>query len=56
MIIQEIIIMKKFLGYFLISFPESSIVDFTIIEPILNLRFGFSNIKSHTAHSTFKKI
>ena len=38
--------MKKSLGYFLVSFPESSMFAFIVIEPISKHSFGFSIIKS----------
>ena len=49
-------IMKTFLGYFFVSFPESSMFAFIVIEPILELSFGFSNIGSFTTPFTFQKL
>ena len=56
MTIQTIMIVKKFLGYFSVYFPESSMFAFVVIEPISKLSFGFSNIRRLTIHLTFKKV
>ena len=56
MTIQAIIIVKRFLGYISISFPESSMFAFLVIEPTPKLSFGFSNIGSLTTYFTSQRV
>ena len=42
--------LKKFLGYLSISFPESPMFDFIVIELISKLNFGFTNILGLAAY------
>ena len=52
MAIQTIMIVKRILGYFSISFPESSMFAFIAIELISKLSIGFSNVRSLTTNFT----
>ena len=49
-------IVKGFLGYFLVFFPESSMFPFIFIKPLPQLSFDFSNIRSLTTHYISKVI
>ena len=46
MTIQRIMIVKKSLGYFSVSFSERFMFTFIVIESILKLSFDFSNIST----------
>ena len=54
--IQAMMIVKTFLGYFSVSFPESSMFAFIVIEPISKLSYGFCNIRSLITPFTFQKV
>ena len=55
MSIQTIVIAKKILGYFSVSFPESSMFPFIVIQPTSKLSLGFSNIRDLTTYFTFQR-
>ena len=52
MTIQTIMIVKTFLGYFSVSFPESSMLAFIVIELISKLKF-YKNIYIYVQHITY---
>ena len=53
---QTIIIVKKFLKYFLISFPESSMLAFTVSVPISKCNFSFSKKGTSPQITHFKGL
>ena len=52
--IQRAMIVKKFLGYFSITFPESSMFALIVIESISKLSFGFTSIRNLNTYFIFQ--